>query len=439
MKRLPAYIQNTSTIMIIYSIVFAIVIAMSVIFCEPSFPANNSEEEPEYIIGIGDTIQLYVWQHDQFNSIMTVGPDGKISIPLLGTIKIAGLTREETKKDINERLSKFIKEDAEVVVSIAQYNSRKIYVFGQVRNSRVITFSSTPTLMEVMVQTIPAPDADLTAIKIIPADSSVREPIIVNMEEVLQKGDTSLLPKLHQGDTVYIPMIKPEDGETPTQPTAVETQEEKFTVHIMGAVARPGSYISDEEPMITQVLSYAGSVTDNIALKDIRVIRAGPTEGDRVVHVDMDKYLKEGDASLLPRLYSGDIVYVPNVTQERIKEVSILITGEVLKPGSYETLEALDILDAIALAGGLSRDADPERIRIRRETDDSYQEKIVNIDEFLKDIASASPPEMVEPGYRIYVPAKRGSATKVAVAARGMVAFLADLIPIYSLYRLIKG
>jgi polysaccharide export outer membrane protein len=433
--------------------------------CSMLFVASIFCSLSEYVIGPGDVIQVSVWRYDQFSTTATVGPDGKITIHLLGDITVTGLTREEIKEDITKRLSKFIKEGAEVTVSVVQFNSQKISVFGAVANPTTIAFSSIPSLLEiVMTRSIPTPDADLTAVKIIPADSSIREPITVNMMEVLQKGNTSQMPTLHAGDTVYVPRVETtveavEEGTaegqpqvtgdygpaTSSQPPGEEAQGGEFVVYIMGAVARPGSFTSTEEPTLTQALLEAGSVTDSMALKDIRIIRGTqaampvPPKDDRVIHVDLDKYLAEGDASLLPRLYSGDTIYVPNITQEAMKDVSILVTGEVTRPGSYQTREPLDILDAISMAGGLTRNADPERIRIRRESDDSYQEKVVNIDEFLKDVSSTSPSEMVEPGYRIYVPAKRGSIATVAVATRGIAAFLVDLIPIYSLWRLARG
>jgi len=422
------------------------------VFCGLSLPADNSEVVPEYTIGPGDVIQISVWQYDQFSSTTTVGPDGKITIHLLGDMTVAGLTREEVKKDISERLSNFIKEGAEVTVSVAQFNSQKISVFGAVAKPTTITFSSPPSLLEViMTRSIPASNADLTAVKIIPADSSIRKPIVVNIADILQKGDTSQLPKLHPGDTVYVPEVKATAVEevaeerpsvapgTSSQPPSARRQVERFVLRVMGAVSRPGSFEFTEEPTLTQALLQAGSVSNGLALRDVRVIRGAPTEGDRVIHVDMDKYLVEGDASLLPRLYSGDTIYVPDVTRETMKDIAIVITGQVVAPGSYQTREPLDILDAISMAGGLTPDADPERIRVRRESADSYQEKIVNIDEFLKDVRSTRAPEMVEPGYRIYVPTRRGSGTTVAVAARGIVGFLADLIPIYGLWRVIRS
>jgi protein involved in polysaccharide export with SLBB domain len=424
------------------------------VFCSLSFPDDDMDDIPEYVIGPGDVIMVSVWQYEQFNSTATVGPDGKITVHLLGDIPIAGLTREEAKSDIGKRLSKYIKEGAEVTVSVAQFNSQKISVFGQVANPRTIAFSSAPSLIEVvMVQSIPTSEADLSAVQILPADSAIRKPITVDLLDILQKGDTSQLPQLQPGDTVYIPSLQKDFIDTSTErvveataPFADDTgiaaspdaqQAEDFVVHVMGAVGSPGSFVSAKRPTLTEILLKAGSVTDNIALKYVRIVRADGTEGDKVIDVDFDEYLLKGDASLLPTLYSGDTIYVPDVNREKIKDVSILITGEVLRPGSYNTREPLDILDAIAMAGGLTPNADPERIRVRRESPDSYEEKTINIDKFLRDIGNTFAPEMIGPGYRIYVPARHRRTSAVAIATRGFVAFLADIALVFSIWRVI--
>jgi len=451
---LSTEVSYYGNLMLYYFVTFVIVIIFCVAFCDMYSAAADNENIPEYRIGSGDVIQISVYQNEQFNSTVPVGPDGKITLPFLGDIIAAGFTRKELKDDITNRLSKFIKESIEVTVGIMQFNSQKISIFGRVANPKIVTFSIIPTLLEVIIQAVPAPDADLTTVKIIPVDPSIRKPIVVNIADVLQSGDTSHLPKLHSGDTIYIPKVEVADKEKTTSTTQsetvnpaasiqqssnVETKEVRFVINVMGAVVRPGSIVSSEELSLTQALIQAGSVTDNIALKDIRVLRAEPTNGERVIHVDLNKYLTEGDSSILPKLYSGDTIYVPPTTQDKMKEVSIIITGEVVRPGSYETLEPVDILDAISMAGGLTSNADPERIIIRREDTDSYQDKVVNIEEFIRNVRSNSPLEMVEPGYRIYVPAKeRSLVITTASATRGIVIFLADLVPIYGLYRLIK-
>ena len=424
---------------------------ISVIFCASAVADEDSVSESEYRIGVGDVIQISVWQYEQFNATATVGPDGKITVPLLDDLKVARLTREEVKKDITERLSRFIKEGAEVTVSVVQFNSQKIHIFGAVRNQRTITFSSPPPLLEVIMQSGFTPEADLATVKIIPADPSARKLVVVDISEVLRTGDTSQLPELHPGDTVYVPTIARSERESiAVQPPDVnaaghsqqrpstETQREKFIIHVMGSqVNRPSSLEFAEEPTLTELLLKAGSVSDSAALKYVRIIRTGPAIGDRVVDVDMERYLATGDDSVLPGLYSGDIVYIPDITQEKVKDLSIIVTGQVNNPGTYRVKGNLNILDIISLAGGLTADADAEMIRVMRESGDSYEEKVVNIEGFLSEVGSTSAPEMVGPGYRIYVPTKRRPVSSVAIAVRGLVTFLADLVVVYSFIRII--
>ena len=168
-----------------------------------------------------------------------------------------------------------------------------------------------------------------------------------------------------------------------------------FAINIMGA-ATTRSINFSTEPSIIDVLVGAGGVENYTRLKNIRVIRGEKADGYNVINVDFEQYLKDGDDSLLPKLYSGDTIYIPPLTPEKMARFAIMITGAIVKPGSYEISEPMDLLDAISMAGGLTSNANPEEIRLRRETEDSYQEKIVNIRQALTDVRIDTPPEMVD-------------------------------------------
>lgn len=414
---------------------------------------GNADEQAEYKMGVNDVIRVSVWQYEQFNTTTAIGLDGKITIPLIGDIYTEGLTREELKNEITKGLSKYIKEGAEVTIAIVEYRSQKISIFGQVKNPRTITFSSAPSFLEVISQSEFTPDADLTAVKVIPSDPSAKDIVLVNVSDILQTGNINKFPKLNSGDTIYVPKVpvvaveKPEDKPSiiiqniPAVPQleAVEKIEDsKFIIHVVGSVRIPSTIEFPKEPSLIEVLLKAGSVTDNAVLGYVRVIRGSMDAPDKVIEVNMKEYLNNGEASVLPKLQSGDIVYIPDVTQEKLKELSIIITGQVLNPGVYRISESMNILDAISLAGGLTKEADPEMVRIRKESGNLYQEKIVNLEEFLGDLGSESVPEMVGPGYRIYVPTKRASISGIAYGMRGLVAFLVDLTVVYGFFRLVK-
>jgi polysaccharide export outer membrane protein len=453
MRSPVVYVQNAEISRMSCSALLAAAIAILMIFCNSSPSAADNGDVTKYVIGPGDVIQIFVWQHEQFNGTMTVAPDGNVTVNMLGDIPVSGFTRQELEADITKRLTeRFVREVPEVTVSIVEFRSQRISVFGAVTNPSTITFSTVPSLLEVvMAQCIPTPDADLTAVMIMPKLPSTRKTITVDLMEILNKGDISKLPRLHPGDTVYVPRVKPVAEETgttettdidsatstPPQPPGVEPQAGRFVVHVIGAVNRPSSYEFTEEPTLTEVLLRAESVSDHTALRYLRIIRKQGTTDDAVLDVDFAEYLADGDASRLPRLRSGDTVYIPDVTQERMTDISITITGEVLTPGTYRIYKPLNILDAISRAGGLTDDADTENIRIRKETADSYQEKVVDIDEYLRDVGSTTPPEVVEQGCSIHVPEQRSSSSVVATVARGVVAFVADLAMVYSFWRVV--
>ena len=453
--------------------VTVIFIILCVAFCSPSFSADNTMDISEYVLGPGDVIKISVWQHTQFDTTATVGLDGSITMNLVGDMLISGLTREEVKEKIAQKLSKFIKEGADITVSIVEARSQKISVFGAVRSPKTVTFYSPPSLLDlIMAQCIPAPNADLSNVKIIPGDMSKQRPVIVDITEVIRQGDMSVLPELESGDIIYVPAYgtgvqesyMPEAGYTPRTQMETEVQPElraegyrpitppaadtggSFVIHIMGVVRAPQTYAFNREPTLIEALLRAGSVNDVSELKYVRIIRGiDPNypwpvmselmSGDKVIYVDLAKYLDDGDTSAMPELYSGDIIYVPELTIENRKDVSVIITGAVISPGIYRANGPMNILDAISAAGGLSQNADPENIRIRRESADLYHEKVVNIDKFLSTVGSADPPEMVGPGYRIYVPVKRTGAYGAIGFTRGIVAFLASLVLIVNFSR----
>lgn len=454
-------IQVNWTLTAIWFKAFSVVLVIFAAFCPLSFPADESDqasEDPEliseYIIGAGDVIQVTVWQYDEFGTTVTVGPDGRIAIPVLGDMFAAGYTREDLKKNITEMLTRFVREGAEVTVSVLQFNSQKIHIFGALENPRTITFSTAPPFLEVVIQSQFTPDADLESVTIFPEEVSTRKSVKIDVAELLRTGNTAQLPKLYPGDRIYIPrkgLLGTEaSGGTQSQPiedgtgasispSEAEKPEKKFIIHVIGSpVGRPSSLDFPEEPTLIEVVLKAGSVSDGMTLRYLRIVRTGPGIGERIIDVNLEEYLDTGDVSLLPRLYSGDIIYFPDLTQEKVKEISIIITGQVLRPGTYRTSEAMNILDAISLAGGLAPDADPGMIRLTKENGDTYEEKIISIEDFIRDIGSTAVPEMVGPGYRIYVPTKPKYARTVFSGAFSVARFAVSLTSIYAFYLLVR-
>lgn len=87
--------------------------------------------EGTYTIGAGDILSISVWKNADLTRVMQVLPDGMISFPLVGEIKVAGTTVAQLKKSLQEKLSPFVP-DPEISVEVQRVNSMIVYVIGRI-------------------------------------------------------------------------------------------------------------------------------------------------------------------------------------------------------------------------------------------------------------------------------------------------------------------
>jgi polysaccharide export outer membrane protein len=89
-----------------------------------------------YVIGPEDVIYIKVWRENDFTGPQGVRPDGKITIPLIGDLQAAGLTPERLAAQLTQALSQYINKP-EITVTIAQVNSKKFTITGEVNRPGV--------------------------------------------------------------------------------------------------------------------------------------------------------------------------------------------------------------------------------------------------------------------------------------------------------------
>jgi polysaccharide export outer membrane protein len=91
-------------------------------------PAN---QDPNYIIGGQDVLDISVWKEPDLTRSVPVRPDGKISLPLLNDVQAAGLTPSQLAAQITESLKKFVT-NPQVTVIVSAINSQRVYILGEV-------------------------------------------------------------------------------------------------------------------------------------------------------------------------------------------------------------------------------------------------------------------------------------------------------------------
>jgi polysaccharide export outer membrane protein len=87
----------------------------------------------EYVIGVGDTIQVNVFHQPDLSGPNTVRPDGIITMPLVGDVSVAGKTPTVVREDVKKAIARFVKDESAVVtVSVVNSNSYRFVVSGNV-------------------------------------------------------------------------------------------------------------------------------------------------------------------------------------------------------------------------------------------------------------------------------------------------------------------
>lgn len=121
---------------------------------EPA-PASLAEAPPAavdprtYMIGPEDILLIRVWREPEHSGLVTVRPDGKITLPLVGDIQAAGLTPDKLDAEVTAALSKYIN-NPDVIVSVQAVRSKRYYVTGEVNRPGAYPLVTPVTVLEAL-------------------------------------------------------------------------------------------------------------------------------------------------------------------------------------------------------------------------------------------------------------------------------------------------
>jgi polysaccharide export outer membrane protein len=162
----------------------------------------------EYVIGASDELDIHVWRNGELSTKIVVRPDGRITMPLIGDVAVAGLTPTQVKQAVTSRLTNYITEaDAVVTVAVTSVNSYHVTVSGYVASPGRYASSSYLTVADA-IALAGGPsrfaDPDDTVVMRRDAAGSVRR-IPVDYEEIIDGTDDRQNIVLMRDDVVYMP------------------------------------------------------------------------------------------------------------------------------------------------------------------------------------------------------------------------------------------
>ena len=161
----------------------------------------------DYYIGPEDVLEVIVWRNADLSKVVTVRPDGRISLPLLGDVEATGLTPSQLTANIVTKLKQF-KETPTVSVILQQVNSYGVYVLGEVAKPGRYFLKSKTTLLQAITNAGGfTPTAARNKIVVFRwAEGQNREvKLKASYDEIVLRDNSTQNIVLKPGDTVVVP------------------------------------------------------------------------------------------------------------------------------------------------------------------------------------------------------------------------------------------
>jgi polysaccharide export outer membrane protein len=173
-----------------------------------SLPADVAARPLEYEIGPGDSLQIFVWDHEDLSTTVEVRPDGKISTPLVEDLQAAGKTATGLARDIEGVLSEYVRSPVVTVImqSFAGSAQQQVRVVGQAVEPRAIQYRQGMTVLDVVIAVGGLSEfAAGNKAKVVRKVEGRTVEIAVRLDDLLNDGRMEENVRMLPGDVLIIP------------------------------------------------------------------------------------------------------------------------------------------------------------------------------------------------------------------------------------------
>jgi protein involved in polysaccharide export with SLBB domain len=330
-------------------------------------PVSDIQVPMDYLVGPGDTLKVQLYGNEPASYELTVGRDGRINFPKLGPIMISGMSFDRARATIEESVQRQII-GSRVSVTMGDLRSIRVFVLGEAEKPGSYTVSGLSTMTNALF--VSGGVKKIGSLRNIQLMRNGRLVTVLDLYDLLLHGDTSGDQQLMPGDVIFIPPIG-------------------NTVSVYGAVRRPAIYELKGEKSVEQVVGIAGGLMPDADGKLVQLERIQPSRLREMININFTS--NAGRAALVE---NGDKLRIPSIRPTL--ENSVVLSGYVFRPGSFEYHAGLRLSDILPSFDELRPNADRRYIMIRREVPPEEKVEVVsaNLERALAARGSAADPEL---------------------------------------------
>jgi polysaccharide biosynthesis/export protein len=313
-------------------------------------PTSDIPVPADYRIGPGDnlTIDLFGKRSSQYQ--LVVNRNGALIVPDFGPIQVTGLSFDEVRGEILQRVSDQMI-GVRASVTMGQLRSIRVFVVGDVTRAGAYTVSALSTITNALFAS--GGISKVGSLRNIELKRNGRTISRFDLYDLLLSGDTSKDRQLEHGDAIFVPAIG-------------------STAAVMGEVQRPAIYELDDSATIGELIQTAGGLRPEADPRVARLERIDAQHQRTVINLDLSD-----PADRNRRLQPGDMLNVPRVLDAK---QAVTLEGSVERTGAYAWREGIRLTDLLGSLQAFKPNADQRYVLIRRERAQDRRIEILSAD-----------------------------------------------------------
>jgi polysaccharide export outer membrane protein len=245
----------------------------------------SSDHDDDYRLGADDKIQVAVNADPKLTQTVVIGPDGRVTLPLLGDVALGGQTQREATQMVTELLAQNYLVDPKVDIQIMEYKSRWVMVTGEVGKPGRVALRGGATLKDALADadglTVGAGDDIMISRDAPEGNSKIQIPVD---RAAFERAESN--PVLKTGDIVNVPS--------------------RPYVYVQGEVRLPNKVPLERGMTLMKAIAIVGGLTEWASEKGVQIMSEGSTGDKRLFSLKDIRAMHIPD----PPLKGGDVVYV---------------------------------------------------------------------------------------------------------------------------------
>ena len=225
----------------------------------------------DYLLGEGDLLRISVFEAKELDTTVRVSSRGFVTLPLIETVEVKGLTAIEAEENIETMYKKRFIKNPHVSIFVEEHISQRITLVGQFKNPGTYDYPTKQRLLDSIAMGGGLSDKAGQMVQIRKSRRVQGQPdtIMVDLDQLIRKGNVQQNIEINGGDVIFIP--------------------EAGVFFVDGAVKRPGAYAIKHRTVLQEALVEAGGV-ESWAVKDkIKLVRMAENGERKIIDLDLSQ------------------------------------------------------------------------------------------------------------------------------------------------------